>query len=482
MSAMDGHPRRRWFALVVVAAGMWLSVLNVTIVNIALPAIAHDMHVDLSSVSWVVTGFLVVQATLLPIAGRAGDLYGRRRVFVSGALILVVASALCALAWSAPSLIAFRILQGVGACAMAPTAYSYVGVLFAPQERGHAMGILTGAIGFAPVVALNLAGVLLAWFGWRSVFWFSPIIGVLVIVAAMIVLPELPADGVRRSFDIQGAALAAIGLFGVLIGLSKGEAWGFTSPAVVVAVAIGLASLALFVWWEHRVAEPLIPPALLGLRSLVTANAAASAGAAALFGLMVLLPFYMVRVLGFGSVTVAAAMTPIALSFLLFGPLGGRLMGYVRSTRLATTGYAFSCAGAVIMAVAAAHQRYALLLPGLVCFAAGLAVAQSPVTTTAISEVPAERLGVASSMPNISRYAGGAFGTAVLGVIMHAALPLGADRGTTRGSALVRADVSSGFRSAAFVAAAFLLVALIISTRMPNLTSTRRRRSFGTQR
>lgn len=481
MSVLDGHPRRRWLALVVVAAGMWLSVLNVTIVNIALPAIARDLDVDLPSVGWVVTGFLVVQATLLPIAGRAGDLYGRRRVFVSGALVLVIASALCALAWSAPSLIAFRILQGVGACAMAPTAYSYVGVLFAPQERGHAMGILTGAIGFAPVVALNIAGVLMAWFGWRSVFWFSPIIGVLVIAAALVVLPELPSDGTRRAFDIQGAALAAVGLFGVLIGLSKGESWGFTSPAVLGSFAIGLVSLGLFAWWEHRVTEPLIAPALLRLRSLVTANAAQAAGSAALFGLMVLLPFYMVRVLGFGSVTVAGAMTPIALSFLLFGPIGGRLMGQVRSQRLATAGYGISAAGAVAMALGAGHERYGLLLPGLVLFAAGLAVAQSPITTTAISEVPPERLGVASSLPNISRYAGGAFGTAVLGVIMHSALPLGADRGTTRGDALVRADVTSGFRSAALVAAVFLLIALIISTRMPNLTSIRRR-SFGTPR
>ena len=453
---------------------MWLSVLNVTIVNIALPDIARDMHVDLTSVGWVVTGFLVVQATLLPVAGRAGDLFGRRRVFVTGAVILVIASVLCALAWSAPSLIAFRILQAVGACVMSPTAYSYVGIVFPPHERGHAMGVLTGAIGFAPVVALNLAGVLMAGFGWRAVFWFSPVIGVFVIAGALLVLPELPHEGARKPFDIPGAMLAAGGLFGILIGLSKGEVWGFTSSRVVGAVGLGVVALVGFLMREAHVSDPLIPPALLRLRSLVTANAAAAAGAAALFGLMVLLPFYMVRALGFGPVTVAAAMTPIAGSFLILGPLGGRLMARVAAPRLAGVGYLVAAIGAIVMGLAAPRESYLWLLPGLVMFAGGLATAQSPIATTAISEVPAERMGVAASIPNISRYAGGAFGTALLGVIMHAALPPGADTASPMPAVDLAGGGANGFRSAAFIAAAVLLVAAIITKRMPNVPIQRR--------
>lgn len=455
---------------------MWLSVLNVTIVNIALPAIANDMRVDVTSIGWVVTGFLVVQATLLPVAGRAGDLFGRRRVFVTGAVILVVASVLCALAWSAPSLIAFRILQAIGACVMAPTAYSYVGIVFAPHERGHAMGVLTGAIGFAPVVALNLAGLLMAAFGWRAVFWFSPIIGVFVIAGAMLVLPELPREGERASFDLPGAVLAAGGLFAILIGLSKGDAWGFGSVRVIGAVLVGLLALCAFLLWERHVEEPLIPIALLRLRSLVTANCAAGVGAAALFGLMVLLPFYMVRDLGMGPVTMAAAMTPIAGSFLILGPLGGRMMARFAAPRLAGFGYTVAAAGAGLMGVTAPAHSYGLLVPGLVLFAGGLATAQSPIATTAISDVPPERMGVAASMPNISRYAGGAFGTALLGVIMHAALPPGADRATSTATGVIRDAIASGFRSAAIVAAAFLLVAAAITTRMPTLTAQRRPR------
>ena len=142
----------------VVASGMMLSVVNVSIVNIALPTMAADLGVNVPSISWVVTGFLLTQATLLALAGRAGDLYGRRRVFVIGVIVLCAGSVLCALSWNAPSLVAFRILQAVGACAMAPTAYSYAAELFGPRERGVALGVMGGVLGLAPVLALNVAG------------------------------------------------------------------------------------------------------------------------------------------------------------------------------------------------------------------------------------------------------------------------------------------------------------------------------------
>jgi len=474
------HPRRRWFALIVLAAGMWLSVLNISIVNIALPAMAADLGVDLTSINWVVTAFLITQATLLPIAGRAGDLFGRRRVFIAGTGILIAGSVLCAVSWNAASLIAFRILQAVGACAMAPTAYSYVGVLFSPRERGQATGVLIGAIGFAPVVALNVAGALLAVFGWRSVFWFSPVVGSAVLVGALLVLPRLEAQGGRRPFDLPGAALAAVGLFGTLIGLSKGEAWGWASSRTLLALGIGVASLVAFVGWEGRARDPLIDRALLRRRAIVTANTASGTAAAALFGVMILLPLYLARVLGYGPVAIGIAITPIALSFLVVSPIAGRLMGRVGANVLATLGYLLATAGAVEMAFAGLSQSYWPMLPGLFLFAGGLALAQSPATTVAISDVPPERLGVASSLPNISRYAGGALGTAVLGVIMHAAIPTGAERATSLASVAVRRDIASGFRWALIAAAAFLVIATAVAVRMPHLRHARPQPTGGT--
>ena len=148
---------------------------------------------------------------------------------------------LCALAWNAPSLVAFRILQAVGACAMAPTAYAYAAELFGPRERGVALGVMGGVLGLAPVLALNIAGVLVGSFGWRSVFWFSPVMGALVLAGAALVLVELRPPDADRDFDLLGAALAAVGLFPLLVALSRGEAWGWTSPATLAAAALGAA-------------------------------------------------------------------------------------------------------------------------------------------------------------------------------------------------------------------------------------------------
>jgi len=170
----------------------------------------------------------VTQAVLWPIAGRAGDLYGRRRIFVLGVLVMVVASVLCALAWNEPSLVVFRILQGAGASAMAPTAYSYATILFPPNERGLAIGVLTAIITVAPVVSLNIAGVLVGIWGWRSVFWFTPVVGALVLIGAALVMHRKP-PGAKRPFDLLGAALAALGLFPILTALSGASAWGWAS-------------------------------------------------------------------------------------------------------------------------------------------------------------------------------------------------------------------------------------------------------------
>ena len=238
-----------------------LSVVNVSIVNIALPTMAADLGVNVPSISWVVTGFLVTQATLLAPAGRAGDLYGRRRIFVIGVLVLCVASVLCALAWNAPSLVAFRILQAVGACAMAPTAYAYAAELFGPRERGVALGVMGGVLGLAPVLSLNIAGVLVGALGWRSVFWFTPVLGVFVLAGAALVLVESKPPDADRDFDLPGAGLAAVGLFSVLVALSRGETWGWGSWPTTGAFVLGAASLALFARHELRAQQPDDRPA-----------------------------------------------------------------------------------------------------------------------------------------------------------------------------------------------------------------------------
>jgi EmrB/QacA subfamily drug resistance transporter len=456
-------------ALMVVASGMMLSVVNVSIVNIALPEMAHDLGVDVPSISWVVTGFLVTQATLLAIAGRAGDLYGRRRVFVAGVIVLSVGSILCALAPTVPALVAFRILQAVGACAMAPTAFAYAAELFGPGERGTALGIMGGVLGLAPVLSLNVAGVLVEGLGWRSVFWLTPVMGAVVLAGAALVLVELRPPDADRDFDVRGAALAAVALFALLIAVSRGEAWGWSSPGVAISAVVGAGALALFLAHESRAASPMIDLRLLRRRSLATANLAAMASSAALFGVLILLPFYLTAVIGLSPVELALAITPIAASFVLVAPLAGRAMIRVGSERLATAGFLVAAAGALWTGLSAPGQEYAEMLPGIVGLGVGLAMSTAAITATAIHDVPAARLGVASALPNISRYTGGALGAAVLGAILNANVPAGLERSLGRVAADGRELVADGFRTALLVAAAFLLLAAFAASRMPRL-------------
>ena len=208
---------------------------------------------------------------------------------------------------------------------------------------------------------------------------------------------------------------------------------------------------------------------LVRRRSLATANLAALASSAALFGVLILLPFYLTAVVGYSPVELALAITPIAASFVLVAPLAGRAMIRVGSERLATAGFLVAAAGALWTGLSAPAQEYAAMLPGVIGLGVGLAMSTAAITATAIHDVPAARLGVASALPNISRYTGGALGAALLGAILNANVPAGLERSLGRVGADGRELVADGFRTALLAAAAFLLLAALAASRMPRL-------------
>ena len=454
--------------MAVVAGGMMLQVLNISIVNIALPSISRDFHSGVSGTGWVVTGYLVTQAVLLPIAGRAGDLFGRRRVWVAGILIMVLASVLCALAWSEPALVVFRILQGVGASAMAPTAFAYAAILFPPEKRGVALGVLSGVMAIAPVVALNIAGVLVGIGGWRSVFWFTPVVAVVVLVGAVFVMRERPPTA-RGPFDLLGAVLAALGLFPLLTALSQASHWGWLAPQTLGMVLLGVVFLVLFVWRERVAPDPMLDLSLLRLATIRNSNITGFLVGAAMFGVLLVLPFYFSTVLGYTDVHLSLAITPVALCFMIASPASGRFMNRYGSDTVVRFAIGTALLGTILLGFGALAQSYAWMLPGLILTGVGLSSATAPVTTTAIHEAPQARLGVAASLPNVSRYAGGALGAALLGTVLAMSLPITVTADDGLLPAALRTDAAHGMQHALLAAAALLLVGIVAAFRMPRV-------------
>lgn len=454
--------------MAVVAGGMMLQVLNISIVNIALPSISGDFNAGVSGTGWVVTGYLVTQAVLLPIAGRAGDLYGRRRVWVAGILIMVIASVLCAVAWSETALVVFRILQGVGASAMAPTAFAYAAILFPPEKRGLALGILSGVMAIAPVVALNIAGVLVGIGGWRSVFWFTPVVALVVLAGAVFVMRERP-PAEHGPFDLLGAVLAALGLFPLLTALSQASHWGWFAPRTLAIAGIGAVFLALFVWRERATADPMLDLSLLRLSTIRNSNITGFLVGAAMFGTLLVLPFYFATVLGYEAVQLSLAITPVAACFMIASPASGRLMIRYGSDTVVRVAIGTAFVGAITLGFGALAQSYAWMVPGLLLTGVGLSAATAPVTTTAIHEAPQARLGVAAALPNVSRYSGGALGAALLGTVLAMSLPASVTAEAGLLTPALRADAAHGMQNALLAAAALLLVGVFAAFRMPRV-------------
>jgi DHA2 family methylenomycin A resistance protein-like MFS transporter len=263
---------------------------------------------------------------------------------------------------------------------------------------------------------------------------------------------------------------------GVLLALSRGGVWGWTSPRTLVAAAVGVVAAVAFVLRERSVTDPMIDLALFGLRSVRTANLAAGASSAALFGTLIMLPFYLTAVEGFSPPQLAVAITPIALSFVVVSPLAGRAMslGIVRSHVLAACALLVAVAGALSMAALAGRASYWAVLPGMVMIGTGLAASTSAITTTAISEAAPARMGVASSLPNIARYTGAGLGVAALGAVLHAAVPPRLERIAEPVAGTDRGLVAGGFRESMVMAACLLLVAVVAAARMPGQVSLRR--------
>jgi MFS transporter, DHA2 family, methylenomycin A resistance protein len=400
--------------LVVMCAGMFLVLLDVTVVNVAVPSITNGLRTTTAGVQWVVDGYAVALASLLLAGGALGDRLGHRRVVAVGLVIFGAASVGCALAPSAGVLVATRAAQGVGAAMLLPGSIAAIADAYPERAaQARALGIWAGVSSLALPAGPLLGGLLVSTLGWRAVFWINPpvtaicLIGVLVWVRAS---KERP----RRRLDPAGLVLGTIGLAAVVYAVI---AAGTNAVAAATAGAVGVLAIVALVLVERRVMEPLLPPSLFCRPAFATANGSALVMNLTSNGLLFLLTRYLQSILGHSPLDAGIMLLPLFVPLAAASPLAGRLTARHGPRPVLLAGAILAAAGQLCLLFVSTTSSYPRLIPALIGVGLGVGLFTAPIVATAIRAVPAERSGLASGINNTARQAGTALGVAIYGAI-----------------------------------------------------------------
>jgi EmrB/QacA subfamily drug resistance transporter len=407
----------RWAVLALSGTAAFMTTLDSSIVNIALPSIAHAFGVALTGViEWILIGYLVVIAATLLTFGRVADLLGRKPLFLGGLLVFTLGSALCGAAPSLGTLIAARCFQGLGAAAIFSVNIAMITRAFPAAERGRALGVNAILVALGVSVGPTIGGLLTQLLTWRWIFYVNLPIGALVILTGWRVLTERPRLE-EQDFDFSGAAALAIGLAALTLGLSFGEEWGWTSPQLLAALLIGLLALIAAVWIERHVPAPILDPVLLSNWIFVFATLSFMLAMLALFAVGFLLPFYLEELHGLDAVQAGLRLTPLPLALAVVAPMSGALADRIGSRWLSPLGLAIACGGLLLLSYLTAASTTGYLILCLIVTGIGQGIFQAPNTRTIMGAAPREEQGVASGVLATARVVGQSLSVAVAGAI-----------------------------------------------------------------
>ena len=399
---------------------VFLISMDVTIVNVALPAIQRDLHADVAQLQWIVDAYTLVVASLLMLAGSLSDRYGRRRVFQLGLILFTAGSLLCSFAHNTGQLVAFRALQGLGASMLNPVALSIVANAFPDTKgRGRAVGIWGAVAGVSLAIGPIVGGALTQRIGWRSIFWINLPIGILALTLAAIFVPESKSTR-ARAFDPGGQLLVFIGLATLIYAVIDGPHAGWDSPLILGLFATVAAVLVLFVIYEPRLKEPLLDLRFFRSVPFSSATLLGVSVFACFAGFLFLNALYLQQSRGLSAFNTGLCTLPLALAMIISAPLSGRLVG-TRGTRpsLLISGSALMLS-TLILANLTIATPLPLLLLAYTLFGIGLGMVNPAIANNAVSGMPLSQAGVAAAVASTSRQVGAALGVAVAGTVLHA--------------------------------------------------------------
>jgi EmrB/QacA subfamily drug resistance transporter len=440
--------------LLATVLGSGIAFLDATVVNVALPTIGEELNVGIAGLQWVVNAYTLTLSGFLLLGGSLGDHYGRRRVFVIGVIWFAAASLLCGLAPSAEALIVARALQGIGGALLTPGSLAIIEASFRTEDRAPAIGAWSGFGGVTAAIGPFLGGWLVQAASWRWIFLINLPLAAAVVWVAQRHVPESRAPDAEGGLDYTGAALAAVGLAGVVYALTDGPGFGWTSPRILLAGAVGVAALVAFVVWERRSRHPMLPLDIFSSRQFTAANLVTLVVYGALGGALFLMPIQLQRVVGFTPLAAGVALIPITVVMLLLSARAGRLSARIGPRLPMTLGPLLVAAGFVLYTRIGPGASYlADVLPGMLVFAFGLTLTVAPLTATVLAAAPREHAGIASAVNNdVARAAG---------LLAVAILPVAA--GISGAGALDPARFNDGFHVAVLIAAALCAAGGLIS-------------------
>ncbi|MGH3033848.1 MAG: MFS transporter [Gaiellaceae bacterium] len=410
---------KKWWTLGAVAFGLFMIMLDNTIVNVALPSIQRDLGIDVSELEWVVNGYALTFAVLMLTGGKLADLFGRRLVFILGLAIFTGSSLACGLAESADVLIGARVVQGVGAALMNPATLSIITATFPPRQRGMALGIWVGVSAVALAIGPLVGGVIAEHIDWGWIFFINVPVGIMAIVVARLVIRESRDTSAKQRLDLPGLLTSGVALFALTYGLIEANTYGWTSARILSLFAVAAVGLALFVVLESRQRVPMLDLSLFRNRTFAGANAVMMLVALAMFGVFFFfVSLYMQNVLGYSPTEAGATFLPMTMLIILIAPLAGRFSDRVGSRWLMGAGMSLVALSLLLFSRLDVTSGFWDLLPGLLIGGAGMAMVMTPTTAAAMGSVPVDKAGIGSAVLNSMRQVGGSLGIAIMGAIV----------------------------------------------------------------
>jgi EmrB/QacA subfamily drug resistance transporter len=447
--------------LAIVCLGQFMVVLDVSIVNVALPAIGRDLHYSATGLQWVVNGYVLTFAGFLLLGGRLADLFGQRKIFLGGLGLFSLASLLGGLAQNSGELTAARALQGLGGAVLSPATLTIITTTFTdPRERTRAIGIWSSVAGAGGAFGAIAGGILTTYLSWRWVLYVNVPIGALVAIGAFVLLHEARRPDATRSLDIAGSLTGTGGLAVVVYAIVSTDTHPWGSARTLITLAIGLALLGVFLLIQARFAkQPLMPLSLFRSRSLSGANLVMLLAGIAFFAMWFFQSLWMQEVLGFGPLRTGLLFLPMTGSIIIASQLSSRLVSRFGPRPVLMIGMLLTSAGFLWMGQLDATSTYANgLLGGAVFATFGVGLSFTPLAMSATSGVPPHQAGLASGLLNTSRQVGGSIGLAALATLATARTQHLTRIGTAHGAAL-----TSGYDRAFLVSSVIALVAVFVA-------------------